>query len=160
MVLGAQSRREVLRSRFRVTAAMRAQTVDQGRYLGGRPPSGYRLVDAGSHPNSAHAQWGRRLRRLEPDLATAGYVRWMFAQRLAGRSVAGIARALNELGVPAPSAVDRARNPHRVGRSWSLRTAAAILANPRYTGQQGWHRQRAEHPLGARTAHRTNPASE
>jgi site-specific DNA recombinase len=30
MLLGAQSRREVLRSRFRVTAAMRAQTRDQG----------------------------------------------------------------------------------------------------------------------------------
>lgn len=50
MLLGAQSKREVLRSRFRVLAAMRAQARDQGRYLGGRPPYGYRLVDAGPHP--------------------------------------------------------------------------------------------------------------
>jgi DNA invertase Pin-like site-specific DNA recombinase len=42
MLLGAQSRREVLRARFRVTAAMRAQTREQGRYLGGRPPYGSR----------------------------------------------------------------------------------------------------------------------
>lgn len=67
MLLGAQSKREVLRSRFRVLAAMQAQTVQQGRYLGGRPPYGYRLVHAGPHPNAAHARWGRRLQRLEPD---------------------------------------------------------------------------------------------
>jgi hypothetical protein len=29
---------------------MAAQTR-QGRYLGGRPPYGYRLADAGPHPN-------------------------------------------------------------------------------------------------------------
>jgi DNA invertase Pin-like site-specific DNA recombinase len=41
MLLGSQSRREVQRSRFRVIAAMTAQTRDQGRYLGGRPPYGW-----------------------------------------------------------------------------------------------------------------------
>lgn len=65
MLLGAQSTREVLRSRFRTTAAMQAQAREQGRYLGGRPPYGYRRCDA------AHAQWGRRVHRLEPDPATA-----------------------------------------------------------------------------------------
>jgi site-specific DNA recombinase len=43
MVLGAQSQREVLRSRHRTLAAMRAQAREQGRFLGGRPPYGYRL---------------------------------------------------------------------------------------------------------------------
>jgi DNA invertase Pin-like site-specific DNA recombinase len=105
-LLGAQSHREVLRSRFRVSAAMRVQARDQGRYLGGRPPYGYRLVDAGPHPNAAHARWGRRLHRLEPDPATAPHVRWMSAQRLAGHSVAGIARRLNEMVVACPSEVD------------------------------------------------------
>jgi len=38
-VLGAQSQREVLRSRHRVLAAMQAQAREQGRLLGGRPPS-------------------------------------------------------------------------------------------------------------------------
>ncbi len=65
-LLGAQSKREVLWARFRVLAAMRAQAGQQGRYLGGRPPYGYRLVDAGPHPNGAHAKWGRRLHKLEP----------------------------------------------------------------------------------------------
>jgi site-specific DNA recombinase len=66
-VLGTQSQREVLRSRHRVLAAMRTQVREQGRCLGGRPPYGYRLVDAGPHPNRTHAGWGRRLRRLDPD---------------------------------------------------------------------------------------------
>jgi hypothetical protein len=30
-------------------------------------PYGYHLVDGAPHPNSAHARWGRRLQRLEPD---------------------------------------------------------------------------------------------
>ena len=67
---------------------MAAQARDQGRYLGGRPPYGYRLADAGTHPNKAHAAWGRRAHRLEPDPQTAPVVSWMFAQRLAGHSVA------------------------------------------------------------------------
>jgi sugar lactone lactonase YvrE len=48
---------------------------EQGRYLGGRPPYGYRRGDAGPHPNKAHAAWGRRAHRLEPDPDTAPVVR-------------------------------------------------------------------------------------
>jgi hypothetical protein len=43
--------------------------------------------------------------------------------------------------VPCPSEVDRDRNRHRSGAGWTLRTVAAILANPRYTGRQVWNRQ-------------------
>lgn len=84
-VLGAQSQREAVRCRYRVLAAMSTQACEQGRYLGGRPPYGYRLVDAGPHPNQAHTRWGRRLQRLDPDPVTARHVRWIFAQRLTGR---------------------------------------------------------------------------
>jgi len=120
---------------------MAAQTLEQGRYLGGRPPYGYMLGDAGPHPNKAHAAWGRRAHRLEPDPRTAPVVRWMFAQRLAGLSAARITRALNDAGVPCPSAADPGRNRHRSGGGWTLRTVAAIVANPRYTGRQVWNRQ-------------------
>jgi site-specific DNA recombinase len=139
--LGLSSKREITRTRVRVRTAMAAQTLEQGRYLGGRPPYGYRLADAGPHPNKAHAAWGRRAHRLEPDPATAPVVSWMFAQRLAGHSAARITRALNDAGVPCPSAADPGRNPHRTGSGWTLRTVAAILANPRYTGRQVWNRQ-------------------
>jgi len=154
-VLGAQSQREVVRSRHRTLAAMTAQTVEQGRFLGGRPPYGYRLVDAGPHPNRAHAAWGRRRQRLDPDPVTAGHVRWIFAERLAGRSVAGIARELNERGVPCPSASDPARNRHRGGQAWNLRSVAVILANPRYTGREVWRRHQCATPGGGR---RMSPA--
>ena len=83
-VLAAQSQREVVRSRHRTVAAMTAQTVEQGRFLGGRPPYGYRLVDAGPHPNRAHAAWGRRRQRLDPDPVTARHVQWIFAERKGG----------------------------------------------------------------------------
>jgi DNA invertase Pin-like site-specific DNA recombinase len=146
-VLGLSSKREVTRTSVRVRTAMAAQTREQGRYLGGRPPYGYRLGDAGPHPNKAHAAWGRRAHRLEPDPETAHVVRWMFAQRLAGHSVARIARALNEAGIPCPSAADPARNSHRSGAGWTLRTVATILGNPRYTGHQVWNRQRTDKDL-------------
>jgi site-specific DNA recombinase len=143
-VLGLSSKREVVRASIRVRAAMAVQTREQGRYLGGRPPYGYRLTDAGPHPNKAHAAWGRRAHRLEPDPDTQHVVRWMFAQRLAGHSVARIARALNDAVIPCPSAADPARNPHRTGTAWTARTVGSILSNPRYTGRQVWNRQRTD----------------
>ncbi|MGX7828272.1 recombinase family protein [Actinokineospora sp. 24-640] len=155
-VLGAQSRREVLRARHRAMTAMRRQVVEQGRYLGGRPPYGYRLVDAGPHPNRRHAGWGRRLQRLEPDPATAETVRWIFAERIAGKSAAGIARGLNERGVACPSAVDRDRNRHRSGARWTLRSVIEILENPRYTGRQVWSRTAADR--GQRSASGRRPS--
>ena len=147
LALGYQSKREITRTRIRVRTAMATQTREQGRYLGGRPPYGYRLADAGPHPNKAHAAWGRRAHRLEPDPATAPVVTWMFAQRLAGHSVARLTRALNDAGIPCPSAADPKRNPHRSGTAWTLGTVASILANPRYTGRQVWNRQRTDADL-------------
>jgi len=144
-LLGVHSPREVQRAQFRAKAAMRAQVTTQGRHLGGRPPYGYALVDAGPHPNTAHARWGRWLLRLEPDPVTAPVVRWIFEQRLAGYSVGWITRQLNEHGVPCPSAADPDRNPHRQGTAWGCTTVAAILANPRYTGRQVWNRPHHEY---------------
>jgi hypothetical protein len=146
-VLRLSSKREVTRTSIRVRTAMAVQAREQGRYLGGRPPYGVRLVDAGPHPNKVHAAWGRRAHRLEPGPETAHIAQWIFAQRLAGRSVARIARALNEAGVPCPSAVDPARNPHRTGTAWTLGTVTTILSNPKYTGRQVWNRQRTDRDL-------------
>jgi DNA invertase Pin-like site-specific DNA recombinase len=88
-VLGLSSKREVTRTSIRVRTAIAAQTREQGRYLGGRPPYGSGLADAGPHSNKAHAAWGRRAHRLEPDPGTADVVAWMFAARLAGHNGRG-----------------------------------------------------------------------
>jgi site-specific DNA recombinase len=145
-MLGLSSKRAIARTSIRVRTAMAEQTR-QGRYLGGRPPYGYRLADAGPHPNKAHGAWGRRAHRLEPDPGTAHVVTWMFVQRLDGHSVARIARTLNDAGIPCPSAADPDRNPHRPGTAWTLGAVTSILGNPRYTGRQVWNRQRTDSEL-------------
>ncbi|WP_237047756.1 recombinase family protein [Lentzea guizhouensis] len=167
VLLGAQAQREVVRARQRVLAAMRAQTRVQGRFLGGRPPYGYRLVDGGRHPNPVHGRWGRRVQVLAPDPVTAPWVRWMFVERARGRTVASLARELNERGVASPSGADPARNAHRSGERWIVRTVAMILGNPRYTGRQVWNRcSTIGHGSGGRAggrgsgALRYNPISE
>ena len=92
---------------------------------------------------------------MDPDPATARHVRWMFAERLAGRSVAGIARELNERGVPCPSTADPGAEsaPQRPGVEPAL--VAVILANPRYTGREVWSRHQCAGSDGQR---RMNPA--
>jgi site-specific DNA recombinase len=102
LALGYQSKREITRTRIRVRTAMATQTREQGRYLGGWPPYGHRLADVGPHPNKAHAAWGRRAHRLEPDPVTAPIVAWMFAQRPAGHSVARITRGAERRRGPVP----------------------------------------------------------
>ncbi|WP_326799372.1 recombinase family protein [Streptomyces sp. NBC_01808] len=147
ILLGILSKREIARARLRARTAMTVRAREQGRYLGGRPPYGYRLADAGPHPNRAWARRGARAQRLEADPTTAPIVSWMFAQRRAGKSAARIARALNDAAVPCPSAADPDRNPHRSGGRWTLTAVGAGLANPRYTGRQMWNRQRTDHEL-------------
>lgn len=58
---------------------MNAQVAIEGRYQGGRPPFGYRLADAGAHPNPAKAADGRRLHVLEPHPTYAPVVQRIFA---------------------------------------------------------------------------------
>jgi site-specific DNA recombinase len=133
--LGLSSKREVTRTSIRVRTAMAVQVREQGRYLGGRPPYGYRLGHAGPHPNKAHAAWGRRAHRLEPTREPRISSGGSSPGGWPGHSVARIAQALNEAAVPCPSAADPGRNPHRAGAGWTLGTIATILSNPRYTGR-------------------------
>jgi DNA invertase Pin-like site-specific DNA recombinase len=84
-VFGGMSKGERNRIKIRVRTAMGAQAKDEGRFLGGRPPYGYMLADAGPHPNPAKAADGKRLHALAPDPQTAPVVRRIFAEYLAGR---------------------------------------------------------------------------
>jgi hypothetical protein len=140
LALGLSSEREITRTRIRVRTAMAAQTREQGRYLGGRPPYGYRLADAGPHPDKAHAAWGRRAHRLEPDPATAPVVRWMFAQPLAGHSAVVVA-------IWAPTNHSRGRLRIRLGHEWSFHWCALAA---RVRGVRA-HRERANRPPNLRT---------
>jgi site-specific DNA recombinase len=146
-LFGGMSKGERSRIRTRVRNAMAAQAATEGRFLGGRPPYGYRLLDAGAHPNPGKAAQGVRLHRLEPDPVTAPIVVRIFEEYVAGKGLYAIAGGLTGDGVPSPSAYDRARNPHRRGEGWSKTAVRAILTNPRYTGISVWGRQRREEVL-------------
>jgi site-specific DNA recombinase len=117
-----------------------------GRYLGGRPPYGYLLVDAGPHPNPAKAADGKPLHILAIDEPAAAVVRRIFAEFLAGFGIYAIAELLTAEGVACPSTHDPGRNRHRC-IAWSKYAIRAILTNPRYTGRQVWNRQRKDEVL-------------
>jgi hypothetical protein len=135
------SKGERNRVKIRVRSAMAAQAEIEGRFLGGRPPYGYMLVDIGPHPNPAKAADGKRLHALAPDPETEDVVRRIFAEYLAGHGFKAIAEGLTRDNIPSPSAYDHARNKHRCGIAWSFSAVRVILANPRYTGRQVWNKQ-------------------
>jgi site-specific DNA recombinase len=146
-VFGGMSKGERNRIKIRVRTAMAAQAQIEGRFLGGRPPYGYLIVDAGPHPNPAKAADGKRMHKLALDAETAPVVKRVFAQFIAGRGIFAIAEGLTRDAIPSPSAHDPERNSHRNTIAWSKAAVRAILGNPRYTGYQVWNRQRTDEVL-------------
>jgi DNA invertase Pin-like site-specific DNA recombinase len=143
-VFGGMSKGERNRIKIRVRSAMAAQAKIEGRYLGRRPPYGYRLADAGPHPNPAKAADGKRLHKLEPHPDYGPVVTSIFKQYLRGRGLYAIAEELTASATPSPSQADPARNAHRTGEGWSKSAIKVILENPRYTGRQVWNKQRKQ----------------
>ncbi|MFI5845848.1 recombinase family protein [Catenuloplanes sp. NPDC051500] len=146
-VFGGMSKGERTRIRIRVRAAMATQAVMEGRFLGGRPPYGYHIVELGPHPNPGKAAIGQRLHGLDIDEQAAPVVARIFAEYIAGAGIYAIAQGLTHDEIPSPSAHDRERNRHRSGIAWSKGAVRAILLNPRYTGYQVWNRQRKQEVL-------------
>ncbi|GAA3745448.1 recombinase family protein [Spinactinospora alkalitolerans] len=144
---GGISKGERTRIKTRVRTAMAAMAKLEGRFLGGRPPYGYMLADAGPHPNPSKAADGKRLHRLVPDPQTEWVVRRISAEFLSGLGIFAIAEGLTRDGIPSPSAYDRKRNRHRSGIAWAKGAVRAILMNPRYTGHQVWAKQRKDEVL-------------
>ncbi len=139
---GGMSKGERNRIKIRVRSAMSAQAAMEGRFLGGRPPYGYRLADAGPHPNPGKAADGKRLHRLEPDPSTGPVVQRIYREFLGGAGIYAIAEGLTRDGILSPSATDPQRNPHRNVQAWGKSAVRVILTNPRYTGRQVWNKQR------------------
>lgn len=139
-IFGTMSKGERTRLKKRVRAGMTAM-AGTARFLGGRPPFGYRLVPTGvPHPNPDKARWGAQLQRLEPHPEHAKTVQQIFAWRLEGVGYRTIAARLDAAGVPSPSASDPGRNQHRRRAGWSVGALQAICANPRYMGTETWGR--------------------
>ncbi|MEV4143599.1 recombinase family protein [Amycolatopsis sp. NPDC049691] len=62
-------------------------------------------------------------------------MRWIFQQRATGRSVAGIARELNDRGFPCPSSADR--DPRH---EWIVRTVVLLRRSRRERREPHWTR--------------------
>ena len=146
---GGMSKGERNRIKTRVRTAMASQAAIEGRFLGGRPPYGYMLGDAGPHPNPGKAAIGQRLHVLVPDPTAAPNVQRIFDDFIAGKGLYAIAEGLTSEGVLSPSAHDPKRNRHRTssGGAWSKHAVKVILENARYTGRQVWNKQRRDEVL-------------
>lgn len=146
---GGMSKGERMRIKTRVRTAMATQASLEGRFLGGRPPYGYVLVDAGRHPNPAKAANGQRLHQLAIDSIAAPIVHRIFTEYSDGLGLHLIATGLNRDGIPSPSAHDPRRNRHRTAGQgkWAKSAVRAILTNPRYTGHEVWNKQRKDEVL-------------
>jgi len=68
-IFGGMSKGERMRIQHRVRSAMAAQAAGEGRFLGGRPPYGYRLADAGPRPNPGRPPMGNGCAASSPTLS-------------------------------------------------------------------------------------------
>ena len=151
-LFGGLSRAERRRLQIRTRNAMFAHGA-AGRWLGGRPNYGYRVVDTDlPHPQRQKAAAGIRLRVLSPT-------------RTPRRSCSASSRCSTTASATAPSRPSSnarasrararsARPPPRSAGVWSGSAVRAILVNPRYLGHQVVGRQRRRDEL----LDPTNPA--
>ncbi|MFI6392506.1 recombinase family protein [Nonomuraea sp. NPDC050540] len=121
------------RIKMRVRTTMEAQAKIEWRFLGGRPPYGYRLKDIGPTPT--------RARRLTTPIV--GRIFWEFVH---GQWLYLIAEGLTREDIPCSSAYDKARDRHRSRVAWSKSAVRAILLNLLH-GHQIWNRQRKQEEL-------------
>ena len=145
-LFGGLSKAERRRLQIRTRNAMLAHGA-AGRWLGGRPNYGYRLVDTDQpHPQRNKAAAGIKLRILEPDPDTALVVRRIFELFDQGVGYRSIATILEGEGLPSPGEVGPTKHPRSAG-VWGGSAVRAILTNPRYLGHQVVGRQRRKDEL-------------
>jgi DNA invertase Pin-like site-specific DNA recombinase len=118
-VFGGLSKAERNRVRTRVRTAMAALAQAEGRFLGGRAPYGYRIIDAGPHSHPAKAAEGRRLHVLAVDEPAAAVVRRIYAEYTSGLTMQAVADGLTLDGVPTPAAHAQAADTARPPGAWS-----------------------------------------
>lgn len=95
----------------------------QGKFIGSFAPYGYRKDEADHN-------------KLVIDEEAANIVRLIFDKFSKGYSIIGIARELNEFGIPSPSAykMQRGLNCSHCGKYWLDTTVRRILTNEIYIG--------------------------
>lgn len=125
-----QNEGESKKTGARVKDALK-ELVKTGRFVGGRAPFGYELVNSG-----VISPKGRALKTLQIVEKDAETVRKIFGYAVyQGMGFLRIANALNEEKIPAP-----------IADTWKPSTIASILKNPIYMGYTAYNRR--EHKEG------------
>ena len=123
-----------LSAKIRSTLDMKKKN---GEYVFGSVPYGYRK--------------GERRNTIRPDPEAADIVRTVFRWAAEGVRISEIARRLNTLAVPTPSAhLAPVRGHYRVAAFWSFDSVRCILDNRIYTGDLPAFRSRVERVGGKR----------
>lgn len=105
----------------------RIENVKSGKFVGGKAPYGYKLVDSGMISNH-----GRMLKKLVIVEEQAEIVRKIYGYVIhQGYGYEKIAKQLNQEGIPAPSLPQ-----------WKNGTVASILKNPIYMGYYAMDRRK------------------
>ncbi|WP_041368874.1 recombinase family protein [Nakamurella multipartita] len=102
-----------------------------GRFIGGAAPYGYRLVHDRQHHNPGKAIRGQRRAHLEPDRDQAPILQEIFHRILAGDGHTTLINHLTQRAAPPPI--------RRGSAGWTVKAISAILDNPRCTGYEFWH---------------------
>lgn len=120
-----QNEGESKKTSMRVKDAQ-VEMIKAGKFVGGKAPYGYRLVDSGMISNH-----GRLLKKLEISEKEAAVVRKIYSLYIhKGYGYEKIAKELNEEGIPAVT-TDK----------WKNGTICSILKNPVYMGYYAIHRR-------------------
>lgn len=121
-----------------VKAALYAK-MNNGEFIGARPPYGYRLSKENRH-------------KLEMDPEAGAVVRMIFDRWLSGESVLQIVRFLNNQEIPNPSAyrMEQGLSVNRIPESamWRESTVRRIITHPVYAG---WIRQHTQTTVNYKT---------
>ena len=107
--------RELTGERVRASAIARAR---QGKWVGGKPPFGYRLVKTGEQLSN-----GRRPSRIVIDTAIAPYIHMIFKLAADNKTLSEIGNELLKRNVPTFKS-----------KVWCKQTISKIIKNPFYKG--------------------------
>ncbi len=129
------NRRHAERVRDALSAAAK-----KGRWIGGRPPFGYRKIQA----EGDEKPWS-----LEIIPEQAAIVKRIYSMYADGTGGMTITYRLNQEGVPTEK-----------GSTWDASTVQNILTNPAYRGYVVWNRRKGVRQANGKRSHQMRPRSE
>ena len=114
---------EFLEYQKRIMGNGRILSVQNGNFIGQRPPYGYR--------KTVIKEGKRKCHTLEPHPEEAKIVKMIFELYAKGTNAHAIARTLNGMGIPSP-----------LGKKWGAESIKPIVTNDHYIGMVHWNRRK------------------